>query len=68
MKEPSFCSKCGKALLTSDKIGEYDVFTGDKVIVSKTFRCPDYNRLLGRFHYNITMRFDTTNENIDMRH
>lgn len=67
MQEPKFCNKCGEKLLVSDKIGEYDVFTGDKVIVSKTFRCPHYNRLFGRLHYNIIMRFDIPDE-VHVRH
>ena len=66
MGEPKFCNKCGEKLLVSDKIGEYDIYSGDKVITSKTFKCPHYNRLLGRKHFNVIVRFDI--DDVDMRH
>lgn len=61
-QEPKFCNKCGEILLVSDRIGEYDVFTGEKIIVSKTFKCPHYNRLLGRFHFNLTIKYDIADD------
>lgn len=47
-KEPKFCRKCGEKLLVSAKISNYDAYTGDKRLASKTFKCPHYNRILDK--------------------
>jgi hypothetical protein len=54
-KEPTFCNKCGEKLLVTRKIAEFDIYTGEQVLASKTFRCPRYLVFMPKRHFSKTL-------------
>ena len=47
-KEPKFCNKCATVLSVILEIKEYDIYTGQEIVASKTFKCPNHGKVLGR--------------------
>lgn len=62
MKKPKFCNKCATVLSVILEIKEYDIYTGEEIVASETFKCPNYGKVLGRVngHFLRVVRLDNS--------